>query len=611
MSQASTKQKFSILSLMFALVLMVLPWIHSDVFMDSALTPKFAVLSLFVAIILGISIFKKSSTFFRISIPALLLGAYVLWQLISIIWAFNFAEALFSSSTSLLLFASFFIAQLVLNERAENEEIIYYAACISAVGLCLLGWYEFFSLSDISKQSNVYDVKGFASHKNLFILQLFLHLPLVIIAGMKAKGILRYAISGLVVLCTLLMFSLLARAFLLGFVATILVASILFFLTRGDQKKAIPWKPILIGASITIVGLFALYSTRSNVDLLKRYDVTKFANSRNAKERLALWGNSVEMIKDNPVLGCGAGNWDIFYVSKGIGDITRLSNEKLMVSRPHNDYIWITAETGLVGIGLYLAMILSVYFTGLIGVFKSNNTVRKDRLIVLIAFFTGYLIIAFFDFPKERIELNFLLALLIALICYNAFKINENQFAFTLDGKKLKMLSGLFLLSMVFLMYFAWNRYLGEQFLKKIVKLSNSKNYSAVTALHKNSKNVFYNITPNEMTIPYYICYAYFKLENRKKVVEVCQESLDCSPHNIKSIQLIAAAYASDGAYETAVEYFQKSYDINPTNEEVERGLIISLYNSKQYDRAREIAKNVDSDNPTILQIKENLDLTK
>jgi len=607
MSQASVKQNFSVGLIMFILILISLPWIHLNDFMDSALTPKFVALSIFFILSLIISLVKKNNNFFNLTISGFFLGLFVCWQLLSIFWAWNFSEALFVSFTSLLLFCSFYIAQIVLNENEKNESYIYYAASIGAVVLCVFGWYEFLSISDFSKQSSVYDVKGFSAHKNLFILLLFLHLPLTIIASLRVKNALKYVLYVCIVLIILLMFSLLARAFLLGFIATLIVGVTLYFLSKEKTEKSIPWKPVLIGGALLLGGLWAVYSFQADVSLLKRYNIANFAKSRNAKERLALWSNSVELIKDKPILGYGAGNWDIFYASKGIGDITRLSDEKKTVSRPHNDYIWITTETGLVGIFLYFLMIGLVFFIAVKCIFKTQDQERKNNLIVLLAFLTGYLIIAFFDFPKERIELNFLLGLILSLIVYNTYKINPEQFTYKIDGVKLKSINVALLLSMLFLVYFAWNRYNGEQLLKKVIALSNAGKNKAITKLYPESHNKFYTITPNEMTLPYYFCFSYFKLEKSDKVIETCGESLKHSPHNIKSLQLVAASYASKGEFKTAAEYFQKSYDINPTNEEVERSLAITLYNSNQNERAAEIIKKMNTDHPSILKIKEKL----
>jgi len=59
-----------------------------------------------------------------------------------------------------------------------------------------------------------------------------------------------------------------------------------------------------------------------------------YKTSRNAKERIAIWNNTIELIKDKPVLGHGAGNWDIFFASKGIGNIPRMAVLGNSVARP-------------------------------------------------------------------------------------------------------------------------------------------------------------------------------------------------------------------------------------------------------------------------------------
>jgi len=56
---------------------------------------------------------------------------------------------------------------------------------------------------------------------------------------------------------------------------------------------------------------------------------------------------TIEMVKDNPVIGVGAGNWMINYpVYYAQYQGLEFKNWR----RPHNDYIWILAEKGFLGL---------------------------------------------------------------------------------------------------------------------------------------------------------------------------------------------------------------------------------------------------------------------
>ena len=82
--------------------------------------------------------------------------------------------------------------------------------------------------------------------------------------------------------------------------------------------------------------------------------------------------------------------------------------------RAHNDYLEIWAETGILGLINYLSLFL-VAFREIILKFKSGES--QNKLVTLVPMFLlmGYMVIAFFDFPKERMEHTLLLSFLFAL----------------------------------------------------------------------------------------------------------------------------------------------------------------------------------------------------
>jgi len=215
---------------------------------------------------------------------------------------------------------------------------------------------------------------------------------------------------------TLLLFSLLFRAFLLGFLGAAFIAGCLFFLKRNQSHQVL--KPSLFIIAGVAIFVFVIYSLTGGTELLQRYNFKNFNKSRNAKERIQIWKNTVELIKDQPVLGYGSGNWDVFFPSKGINKIPRMAIRNETVARPHNDYLWITAETGIIGLLIYLSLLILIYFYTIRAIRQSEDRAFTIKLIFLISFFTGYLIIAFFDFPRERSELNFYVAFIIAWLLY-------------------------------------------------------------------------------------------------------------------------------------------------------------------------------------------------
>jgi O-antigen ligase len=130
-------------------------------------------------------------------------------------------------------------------------------------------------------------------------------------------------------------------------------------------------------------------------------------------ERLALWGKTIRLIGGHPWLGVGAGNWKIALPSTGLSG---LLDADLTVTevRPHNDWLWVAAETGLPGGLCWLG--LPVYALA----YGFRRTLRKESarpspsvatgpdnrigILFLTCGLAGFAILSAFDFPRERAE---------------------------------------------------------------------------------------------------------------------------------------------------------------------------------------------------------------
>jgi O-antigen ligase len=83
------------------------------------------------------------------------------------------------------------------------------------------------------------------------------------------------------------------------------------------------------------------------------------ANNNSVFERLLLWRNTVKMIEENPVTGAGIGNWKILLYKYGIYRHRFYQfGPGLHYEHPHNDYLLMMAECGLVGILLFILFLV-------------------------------------------------------------------------------------------------------------------------------------------------------------------------------------------------------------------------------------------------------------
>ena len=113
--------------------------------------------------------------------------------------------------------------------------------------------------------------------------------------------------------------------------------------------------------------------------------------------RLKIWENTLDIIKDNPIVGVGFDNFELAYPNPKIptGIVMVTTNEEVkpqinsyyIVDNAHNVYLHTAASTGLLGLIPYLFVCLLVFIKGL----KFKNKLG----ILLLSGFVAYSIQAF------------------------------------------------------------------------------------------------------------------------------------------------------------------------------------------------------------------------
>jgi O-antigen ligase len=116
-----------------------------------------------------------------------------------------------------------------------------------------------------------------------------------------------------------------------------------------------------------------------------------------ARVRLAVWSDTLRLVREHP-LGVGAGNFEQAFLPYALGGRTR-PDESLVFRSPHNEYLRVLAEEGLVTSALLAALLI-----GLVSALSRSSAVSSwrsppGRLLGSVAVFLA--IEAFFQFPFE------------------------------------------------------------------------------------------------------------------------------------------------------------------------------------------------------------------
>jgi O-antigen ligase len=133
--------------------------------------------------------------------------------------------------------------------------------------------------------------------------------------------------------------------------------------------------------------------------------------------RLMIWGITARMIADHPLTGVGAGNFTVrlheYFDDDDDLDFSAVNTNWV---QPHNDFLWVFAEKGVLGILFFAGCFVSA-FASIRTILRSDGP-PGDRWLALAAGMglVSYGTLSCFDFPLERINHQVSLAVLLAVV---------------------------------------------------------------------------------------------------------------------------------------------------------------------------------------------------
>jgi tetratricopeptide (TPR) repeat protein len=342
------------------------------------------------------------------------------------------------------------------------------------------------------------------------------------------------------------------------------------------------------------LGLSALYITLSDgfESETERLTSEKLISS---PSRIAMWKCSMEMFKDYPLLGVGGGNWKIHISKYGIYDMLKTKGKK-RYQRSHNDYLSILTENGIFGFLAFAGFLFLGLFYLVQIVFLIKEKEEKLFYLFLFSGLTGYMVFSFFDFPKERTELNIylLFILSVATAKYQDIKslafrsISANRFLFVILP---------FLLVLGMALFFGIKRINGEIQTKKAIDALHSKQYTvAIDGINK-SYSRYYEMDPTSTPVLWYKGLANFRKGNRKKALNNFFNASLINPYHSHIYNSMAVLYASEGDFINAKKYFLKSIKLRPYASETIVNLAKLHLQNNNYDSAYYELRKVNLNN--------------
>ena len=325
----------------------------------------------------------------------------------------------------------------------------------------------------------------------------------------------------------------------------------------------------ILGILIFVVGMNTtpryFISNFGAIPILTRLQsMMEIEKDPNARNRFALWANSLAIIKDHPILGAGKGNFRFIYqlyARRVVKDphfspVSRLANT-------HNDYIQLMAETGILGTTAFL-LVLTLLARKFWLALKKNP---DPRLITIAFALVAILAEAFWDFPFN-LPVPTAFFWIYAGILWRLAETDRGgkpeqsrTFSLVLVGL-LTLLSTLFAILTMSSLHgeFYFSRGARAVYQDRL----NDADLDLTRATWINPFNDRYHFLRGLLMV---------RKKDYPKAIDSIRRSLSLNPYNINALNNLGVAYGSAGNISKAIQAFETSLRIWPYHIEAHNNL--------------------------------------
>ena len=265
-------------------------------------------------------------------------------------------------------------------------------------------------------------LKGVTGNKNITAASFVIRLPFIFYMFKICKPIFLRILFWLLGISTIFLILLLsARASIISLILYFFV--LLFFEFRNwnniKNKKSIINFVLLVSIFLIPIVINEIIISNDNKISLTNRITTLNTEDSSTKERLRYYAHSLKRIYENPIIGVGLGNWKI----KSIEYDKKNIQSYIVPYHVHNDFLEITAESGIFALLLYL----SLFFIVAKKVFQIIflKIIQKEFYYFGIAILLsgiGFFIDSMLNFPHARPIVMVMFCFLLAFSSLNLFQ---------------------------------------------------------------------------------------------------------------------------------------------------------------------------------------------
>ena len=574
-------------------IILFLPVFHLPAALDHALMPRLFALSLFLLLFIPF-VFRKKIEQFDFSILRdkffLVLIGYFIVTVISIFFAINYKEGYFEIFKTFTIISLTAVMALVFSNTKDWYKKLPKFVVVAAFIALTVGFFQYFDKVLMATSAFlpdgreiIYEIDGVMSHKNQYAISLMLMLPFVGYGIYQNKKGWKWASIVAFILLMVMIVLLKTRSAWAGILLSTIAVVFLISLFPKRFGISVKTRNIIAGATIVV-----LVSGGTYIDIAGKKNPWSFVGklrsvanpeAGNNVFRLKIWGLTTKMIADHPLTGVGAGNWKIHSADYYNQYDYNFEKNQLNWLRPHNDYLWVFAEKGIIGFLLFL----SIFGFAIVYILKILfSDVRPEQKVLTLFLLSGlicYLTVSFFTFPLERINQQAYLALLLASVLTLFHTTRDKKKP--IPNKNFILYPALVILAMTVVYSYAM---LDLEF--KVRKTRNAmmqSNWRVMLREAQTLSTTFRTLDTEATPIKSYEAQAYSNLGQTKKSRDAYIESLKAHPTKINMMNNLGKVYYELGNYKKAKKLFLEALNILPEYKEALINLSTTYYKMGKY----------------------------
>ncbi len=499
---------------------------------DAFNLPKFVWISFITILLIGFFL-KKSGKEIEFNKKIFLLPLFLIlfWQIL----CFSKSINVFESITITMKFFIFFVFYIFITEIIEKEDIekimkflVFTSVLVSVYGFLQLAGIDFIRWSIKNSPLSTLGRRNFAAEFLVVIIPYTF--ALISLSKKKVEKIIYSSILSIFLIHLVFTFT---RASYLGFIFSFLVFLFLLKKIRLPEGKKI---------ALIILIIFSITTS------------AKTFEKGSVKSRILIWKTTFDIIKKNPFMGVGPGNFKINYLKYCIGKKDVLTPTSENVENVHNDFLEITAETGIIGLFLFLFLLFRIFRTGF-----CKQTLLTAAILSSIS---GMLVNSLASFPFKNPATLFI------------FFLNLSFLDLIFRRGKYKIKISKKIIFIFFIIYSISVFIIDSHAISGNFYYSLNKKYEKINpsfALKMGKKSIMEN--PYNYK-PYFICgRIYLSAGKIKEAIEYFKESEKLYPYLDTLQNNIGIAYFKAGNYQMAERHFLISLRINKNRPETYNNL--------------------------------------